>query len=168
MDIIQEQLGRSPKVPFEVAAWCGAGHPLVIRCYPLERRGKLLKPFPTLYWLTCPKVIAQVGRIEADGWIGRMEIMLRQDEALRAAVSADHDRYIEERWTLLSEDDRLAIKQAGMLHLYEERGVAGLGNRLRIKCLHAHYAFHRGAIGCGGGVVGAWMEERFGVRPCDG
>lgn len=156
-------------VPYEVAAWCDAGHPSVIRCYPLERRGDVLKPFPTLYWLTCPNVIAQVGRVEAAGWIGRFETMMHEDDALAAAVSADHDRYIAERWRLLSDADRQAIKEAGLTRLYEGRGVAGVGDRARLKCLHAHYAVYLAARHNNqpGGAVGAWLEAKFDVKGCE-
>ena len=166
--IVIEQLGREPMVPYEVAAWCDAGHPSVIRCYPLERRGDVLKPFPTLYWLTCPNVIAQIGRIEAQGWIGRFEAMMLEDESLTTAVSADHDRYIAERWALLSDADREAIKEAGLTQLYEGRGVAGVGDRARLKCLHAHFAVYLAARqnDQAGGAVGKWLAAEFGVEIC--
>ena len=67
--IVAEQLGREPTIPFTVVARCAPGHPLVIRNAPVDGDGR---PFPTSYWLTCPNAVRSVSRLEADGWIARL------------------------------------------------------------------------------------------------
>src|SRR6202043_3269440 len=67
---MREQLGRDPTTQFSVVARCPGGHPLVIRNHPLDAEGK---PFPTLYWLTCPEAVKRVASLESEGWIDRLE-----------------------------------------------------------------------------------------------
>ena len=52
-------------VETEVAVRCPAGHPLVLRCHPLLR--ERVQPFPTLFWLVCDVVGAQIAKLEYDG-----------------------------------------------------------------------------------------------------
>ena len=120
LDVVREQLGREPTVPFTVVARCTGGHPLVIRNRALDADGH---PFPTMYWLTCPAAVAAVSRIEADGWIAR----LNADEQLAPAIEAAHRAYAAERGELLAGAD--------------DWGGVG-GTHAGVKCLHGHYAFH--------------------------
>ncbi len=138
--LVAEQLGRSPLTDFSVVARCGPGHPLVIRNHPVDRAGK---PFPTLYWLTCPDAVAAASRLEADGWIKRVDERAREDEAFAASLQAAHREYAAERgrW----------VPQA--------EGWGGVGGaRTGVKCLHAHYANH---LAGGDDPVGAWVAERI-------
>ena len=68
-DVIAEQIGRRPRGLAGVPVRCSYGFPQVIRVRPLVDG----KPFPTLFWLTCPYLVREVDRLEADGWIGRLE-----------------------------------------------------------------------------------------------
>ena len=135
LDVVREQLGREPTVPFSVVARCTGGHPLVIRNRPVDANGH---PFPTIYWLTCPDAVAAVSRIEADGWIAR----LSEDAAFAPAIEAAHRAYAAEREELL--------EGAGAW------GGVG-GTRAGLKCLHAHYAFH---LAGGDDEVGRWTADR--------
>jgi exopolyphosphatase/guanosine-5'-triphosphate,3'-diphosphate pyrophosphatase len=137
--LVRDQLGRDPTTPFTVTARCGGGHPLVIRNHPIDVNGD---PFPTLYWLTCSDAVKAVSRLEADGWIARMNARVQDDEAFDEAVEAAHRSYADER-------GRLAPGA-------EAYGGVG-GTSTGVKCLHAHYAYH-----LAGGVdpVGGWVAER--------
>jgi exopolyphosphatase / guanosine-5'-triphosphate,3'-diphosphate pyrophosphatase len=135
LDVVREQLEREPTVPFSVVVRCTGGHPLVIRNRPLDAAGD---PFPTLYWLTCPAAVAAVSRIEADGWIAR----LNGDERMAPAIAAAHRAYAAEREELLDGGG-------------EWGGVGGA--RAGVKCLHAHYAFH---LAGGDDAVGRWTADR--------
>ena len=90
---VAEQLGREPTVPFTVTARCTGGHPLVIRNAPLDADGA---PFPTTYWLTCPDAVKTVSRLEADGWIARLNERANEDEMFGAAVAAGHEEAAED------------------------------------------------------------------------
>src|SRR5437879_730043 len=91
---VSEQLGREPTTRFSVVARCPDGHPLVIRNHPLDANGD---PFPTLYWLTCPDAVKAVSKLEAEGWIDRLETQF-EDE-----LEDVHRRYAEDRAADLDE-----------------------------------------------------------------
>jgi hypothetical protein len=137
--IVAQQLGREPTVPFTVVARCPGGHPLVIRNAPFDPDGV---PFPTLFWLTCPDAVHAVSRLEAEGWISRLNERVQTDPAFAEAVARAHAEYARER----------ARGYPGA----EQHGGVG-GTRAGLKCLHAHYANH---IGGGQDAVGAWVAER--------
>ena len=145
----------------EVFTRCPAGHPQVLRCHPL-RGGERVVPFPTLYWLVCPQLVEAVSRLEHAGWIDRLQSRLQDDDAFAAAVSADHDAYIEARWGQLDEAERERIRKSGLENEFKERGIGGIRNRRSIKCLHLHFAHHLAARSTIGGEI-----ERSGlVVPC--
>ncbi|MGH2684518.1 MAG: DUF501 domain-containing protein [Actinomycetota bacterium] len=136
--LVRDQLGREPLTRFSVVVRCGDGHPLVIRNHPVDGEGN---PFPTLYWLTCPDAVKGVSRLEADGWIRRLDERAGEDPPFGAELERAHADYARER-------GRWATGA-------EELGGVG-GGRAGIKCLHAHYAHH-----LAGGVdpAGAWVAE---------
>ena len=136
---VAEQLGREPTVPFTVTARCTGGQPLVIRNAPLDAEGA---PFPTTHWLTCPVAVKAVSRLEAEGWIARLNERANEEETFGAAIAAAHEEAAEDR----------------ARDLPEARAWGGVGGTRRgIKCLHAHYANH---LGGGDDVVGAWVAQR--------
>jgi len=136
---VAEQLGREPTIPFTVVARCAPGHPLVIRNAPLDGDGK---PFPTTFWLTCPSAVRSVSRLEAEGWIGRLNERIEADPAFAEAVARAHADYARER----ARNEPAAAAHGGVG-----------GTRTGLKCLHAHYANH---LAGGDDVVGAWVAER--------
>jgi exopolyphosphatase/guanosine-5'-triphosphate,3'-diphosphate pyrophosphatase len=135
LEAVRQQLGREPTTPFSVVARCTGGHPLVIRNRPLDADGR---PFPTIYWLTCPDAVRAVSGLESEGWIAR----LGDDPTITSAVEEAHRAYATER--------------GEMLRGAEEWGGVG-GTSRGIKCLHAHYAYH---LSGGDDVVGRWTAER--------
>ena len=54
-------------------------------------------PFPTLYYLTCPRLTSLVSRLEASGLMREMTERLAEDEELAAAYLAAHRSYLAER-----------------------------------------------------------------------
>lgn len=161
--LITEQLGSLPSNALDVAARCPAGHPSVITCYPLRRIGKKALPFPTLYWLTCPRMCAQLSHLERDGVIKIIADELTESPALQAGLQHDHENYIAQRWDLLSEADRLLVSELGIVNAFHSRGIGGMSNLTAIKCLHLHVA-HDLAIGS---TIGKLIARRFGIQPCE-
>ena len=102
----------------------------------MDERGA---PFPTTFWLTCPDAVRAVSRLEAEGWISRLNQRLEADPGFAEAVAHAHAEYARER----ARDDPSA----------EWHGGVG-GTRKGLKCLHAHYANH---LAGGDDVVGAWV-----------
>jgi len=64
---------------------CPAGHALVLRCRPVRNDRDPVEPFPTLFWLACDAVAAQIARLEYEGGIGGI--------ADRATVKCLHLHY---------------------------------------------------------------------------
>lgn len=159
--VIEEQLGRRPRGVLAVEHRCPASHPQVIRVYPLIEG----KPFPTLFWLTCPEVVRQISRLEHEGWIERLEELIQSDPELRRRYHESHRAYIRERWEALSEEDRRWVEAHGLLEVFQGRGIGGLRNWDRVKCLHMHYAHYQAR---GENPIGKWIEERFPIRECLG
>jgi hypothetical protein len=58
------QLGRVPRAMTSVAHRCRCGLPDVVQTQPRLEDGT---PFPTLYYLTCPRLASAIGTLEADG-----------------------------------------------------------------------------------------------------
>jgi exopolyphosphatase/guanosine-5'-triphosphate,3'-diphosphate pyrophosphatase len=140
MRTVASQLGRDPTTRFVVTARCPGGHPLVIRNEPFDAQGR---PFPTRFWLTCPNAVRAVARLEADGWIARLNDRAERDVAFGAGLERAHAAHARDR--------------AGDAPGTEAFGGVG-GTRRGIKCLHAHYANH---VAGGNDPVGAWVAERI-------
>lgn len=66
------------------------GVPQILKLYPLTTaaRGKRLEPFPTMCWMTCPKLKARISALEVDGWIIRLEERLRAESCSTAESKA--------------------------------------------------------------------------------
>jgi len=91
-------------------------------------------PFPTLYYLTCPRVTAAVSALESAGLMREMNARLAQDPDLAVQYRAAHERYLQRR------------EEIG--HVDEIAGVSAGGMPTRVKCLHVHVA-HALAVGRG-------------------
>ena len=85
-------------------------------------------PFPTLYYLTCPKAAAAVSRLEAGGVMRAMTERLRTDPELRGATRPR----TRTTWTAGPRPARAA----GLEPLPATAASAG-GMPDRVKCLHA-------------------------------
>lgn len=138
------------------------GRVLVHRCYPLRIVEGRPTPFPTLFWLADEAMVKEISHIERDGWIRRFQARLVDDADARAMLSREHEAYIEERWSLLSEEHRALIRDADMETEFTNRGIGGMLDRGQVKCLHLHYAHHLAREN----TIGRWMEsEGLIVRP---
>jgi hypothetical protein len=122
---VERQLGRPPRADCRVAHRCPCGLPDVVETAPRLPGGT---PFPTLYYLTCPRAVAAVSGLEAAGMMGQMRQRLAADEGLRRAYLAAHRDYLARRDT--------AARAAGVEPLAAGTQSAG-GMPDRVKCLHA-------------------------------
>lgn len=156
--LIQTQIGRKPRGVRAIETRCPAGHPQVIRVYPLVDE----KPFPTLFWLTCPELIAQISRLEHQGFIQRIELLIGEDEVFKTGYHLNHSEYANERWSELSSDDVNWIEQQNLTASIKNTGIGGIRDRDTVKCLHLHYAHHLARAN----VIGAWIDENFDISLC--
>jgi len=161
--VIQAQLGRPPRGVMEIERRCRWGYPQVIKVYPLLHG----EPFPTLFWLTCPTLIEQLSALEQRGYIKEIEKLLAEDERLRQEYHRNHRDYIAERWAALSAEDRALLERRcrgvwPYAPTLMERGIGGIADWNRVKCLHLHYAHHLAR----GNAIGRWIENHFQLREC--
>jgi hypothetical protein len=159
---IAAHLGRRLRGVVAVAARCPAGHPCVITCYPLRPAAGRVVPFPTLYWLVCPRLHRAVADLERRGAVGAIEAELSSDPAMMARLVRDHDDYITRRWATLNDEDRLRIESRGMRHGFLTRGIGGMLNRGAVKCLHLHIAHELVSAN----AIGARAMRKYGLARC--
>lgn len=122
---ITRQLGRTPRGMAEVAHRCPCGEPDVVATPPRLPDGT---PFPTLYYLTCPRAAAAIGTLESSGLMREMEARLSTEPELAAAYAAAHEAYLAERSAL--------GERAGVGEVPEIEGITAGGMPTRVKCLH--------------------------------
>jgi hypothetical protein len=144
------QLGRPPRGLRAIAHRCPCGNPDVVETQPRLEDGT---PFPTLYYLTCPRAASAIGTLEAEGVMKTMTARLAEDEELAAAYRAAHEDYIERR---------------DAIEVLEGFPSAG-GMPDRVKCLHVLVG-HSLAAGPGVNPLGdeaiAMLPEWWAKGPC--
>ena len=124
LEKVAAQLGREPRAMRAVAHRCPCGLPDVVETAPRLPDGT---PFPTLYYLTCPRAAAAVSKLEAAGLMREMSARLA-DDGLRHRYEAAHRDYLARR--------EMAARAAGVEPLPPGTQSAG-GMPERVKCLHA-------------------------------
>ncbi|HEX8094488.1 DUF501 domain-containing protein [Jatrophihabitans sp.] len=134
--IVREQLGRPPRAIRAVAHRCPCGNPDVVETASRLPDGT---PFPTLYYLTCPKAVSLVSTLEASGLMREMTDRLGTDDRLEAGYRAAHQAYLAQR------------ERHGTVP--EISGVSAGGMPTRVKCLHVLVA-HSLAAGPGVNPLG--------------
>ncbi|WP_075299462.1 MULTISPECIES: DUF501 domain-containing protein [unclassified Pseudonocardia] len=131
LDAVARQLGRAPRGILAVAYRCPSGHPAVVQTAPRLPDGT---PFPTLYYLTCPRLSSRIGTLEAEGRMKEMQDRLAVDPDLADAYRRAHEQYLAER-------DAIEL-----LSTHPDVTAGGMPDR--VKCLHVHVA-HALAVGSG-------------------
>jgi hypothetical protein len=131
-------LGREPRGLRAIAVTDTDDEPVVIRVASVVDR----KPFPTLYWLVGADLSLQIDRLEAAGWIARLQTEVDADPELQAALQADHALHKRCRAAFMTTQERDFLRETGMERALEERGIGGIAEPARIRCLHTWYAAH--------------------------
>jgi hypothetical protein len=120
---VARQLGREPRGARAVAHRCPCGLPDVVETVPRLADGT---PFPTLYYLTCPRAVTAASTLESAGLMRLMSQRLATDPELAARYRQAHERYLARR--------------AEIADVPEIAGVSAGGMPTRVKCLHVHLA----------------------------
>jgi len=149
---VHSQLGRAPRGARVVAHRCPCGRPDVVETVPRLPDGT---PFPTLYYLTCPRAVAGCSRLESGGVMREMAERLATDADLADRYRAAHEDYLARR--------------AAAGEVPEIAGVSAGGMPGRVKCLHVHLG-HRLAVGPGVNPFGdetlALLDPWWPAGPC--
>lgn len=117
LDVVARQLGRVPRGVLEISYRTPDGQPAVVKTSPHLPDGT---PFPTLYYLTDPRLTAEASRQESAGVMREMSARLLDDQELAAHYRRAHESYLSERD---------AIEELGT-------DFTGGGMPERVKCLH--------------------------------
>jgi hypothetical protein len=128
--VVAAQLGRAPRGTRAVAHRCPCGLPDVVETTPRLPDGT---PFPTLFYLTCPRAVHECSRLESAGLMREMGARLAEDPELAAQYQA----------------------------VDEIDGVSAGGMPTRVKCLHVHLG-HALAVGPGVNPFGDETVRRAG------
>jgi hypothetical protein len=147
---VAAQLGRAPRGTRAVAHRCPCGLPDVVETTPRLADGT---PFPTLFYLTCPRATAACSRLESAGVMARMQARLAEEPELAKAYRAAHFDYLARREAIAD--------------VPEIAGVSAGGMPGRVKCLHVHLA-HALAVGPGINPFGDEVLELVGPWWADG
>ena len=151
IEIIAAQLQRRPRGLAGLAYRCPCGKPAVVTTKPRLADGT---PFPTTYYLTCPRAHAACSTLESRGLMVAMSRRLSRDASLAEAYRRAHQAYLADREDLGD--------------VPEIAGVSAGGMPDRVKCLHA-LAAHALAAGRGVNPLGdeALAElGQFWIPPC--
>ena len=152
LDAIGQQLGRPARGVHAVAHRCGCGLPDVVATEPRLPDGT---PFPTTFYLTCPRAASRIGSLEGAGAMKEMETRLGADPDLATAYAAAHERYLAAR--------------AELGDVPEIAGISAGGMPDRVKCLHV-LAGQSLAQGRGVNPLGDEVLDRLGewwaTGPC--
>jgi hypothetical protein len=144
------QLGREPRAIRSVAHRCACGLPDVVETHPRLQDGT---PFPTLFYLTCPRAASLVGQLESSGLMKEMTARLAEDPELQA-------RYDEAARDYVARRDAQEVL---------ENVPAQGGMPVRVKCLHVLVG-HALAVGPGVNPFGdealAMLEDWARKGPC--
>ncbi|MCS4531794.1 DUF501 domain-containing protein [Corynebacterium sp. ES2730-CONJ] len=119
---VARQLGRSPRGVVEISYRCPDGAPGVVMTRPRLEDGT---PFPTLYYLTDPRLTAEASRLEVAHIMKWMTERLSNDHELAADYRRAHEYFLDKRNSL------------------EDLGTefSGGGMPDRVKCLHVLIAY---------------------------
>ncbi len=117
--LVLAQLGREARGVHAVGHRCPCGSPDVVTTQPRLDDGT---PFPTTYYLTCPRAASAIGTLESSGLMREMTDRLADDPPLAASYAGAHRAYLAAR--------------ADIGEVPEIAGVSAGGMPDRVKCLH--------------------------------
>jgi hypothetical protein len=151
---VEAQLGRPPRAVHAVGHRCPCGNPDVVVTEPRLEDGT---PFPTAFYLTCPRAASMIGTLEASGLMKEMSDRLADDAELASAYARAHESYLRFRESIEE--------------VPEISGVSAGGMPSRVKCLHV-LAGQALAQGPGVNPLGDEVLDRLGdywaAGPCAG
>lgn len=155
--VVGHQLGRVPRHMSRVAVRCPYDQPAVVECLPADLEGR---PFPTLYYCTCPTLVAAVGALESAGGVRIWARRLVETPALSASLAAAVRDTRRRREDLLRSYGLELVGAGANL----TSGVGGVADTGAVKCLHAHVAH---ALACPGYLLGEAMLAEIEQPWCD-
>lgn len=133
-----------------------ASEPVVIRVASLVDD----KPFPTMFWLVDPALSYRIDQAEAAGVIMQLQARIDADPELQRAMCADHSAHIALRAEFMSASVRERLRQLNFEGALATRGIGGIANFSRIRCLHTWYGAHLVVPNTVGGLLDDWWSQQ--------
>jgi hypothetical protein len=153
---VAQRLGREPRGLEEIAVADAEGNPVVIRVASLVDD----KPFPTLFWLIDPGLCYRIDQLEAQGLIARFQSRIDADASLRQSLRGDHEAYIALRDRFIPSSTRQRLTALGFGSVLADKGVGGIADFSRIRCLHTWYGAHLVVANTVGRMLDAWWNSQ--------
>jgi uncharacterized protein len=155
VDQVAVLLGRSPRGLEEIAVTGPAGEPVVIRVASLVDD----KPFPTLFWLVDPALCYRIDQLEAGGLIKQLQQRIDADTDLQRRMRDDHLAHIALRDRYMPLQIRLRFQELGYADALVNKGIGGIADFTRIRCLHTWYGAHLVVANTVGGLLDDWWGQ---------
>jgi hypothetical protein len=149
-------LGRPPRGLEAIAVAGPAGEPRVIRVASLVED----KPFPTLFWLIDPALCYRIDQVEATGLIAQFQQCIDADPELRRGMREDHRAHIILREAFMSAAVRQRLQALNFSGALAGRGIGGIANFTRIRCLHTWYGAHLVVPNTVGRMLDDWWSQQ--------
>ncbi len=157
--VVEQQLRGhrfSPQGVLAVAHRCPWGYPQVLLCDPLIGS----RPFPTLFWMSCPCLNFRCGQLESQGGVAELESTLAGSWGPWRLYQAQYALW---RISLIPEAQRrfLALFRPRFWHRLRRSGVGGIqpGPVPTMKCLHLQAGTW---LAMGHHPGSRWLEEKIG------
>ncbi len=135
---VKALLGRTPRGLAAINVRTKTSAPAVIQVESIVNK----KPFPTLFWLIDKQLNYSIDKLEAGGLIARFQAWIDNSDALQAELKQDHLAHIALRDALMLPAHKTTLSTLGFANVFEHRGIGGIENFTRIRCLHTYYAAH--------------------------
>ncbi len=118
------------------------------------------KPFPTLFWLLDPDLCYRIDQLEAAGLIKQLQQRIDQDAELQGAMGNDHRAHIQLREEYMSPAIRQRLNELGFSEVLKSKGIGGIADYSRIRCLHTWYGAHLVVPNTVGAMLDDWWAAQ--------
>lgn len=149
-----------PSIVTGVSRRCSWGFPQVFVCNPLRK----MKPFPTLFWLSCPFLVKRCAEEESKGRIPEIEKIL---DARRGQWKIYNQRASLLRLMMIPWERRQFLHRycKGLFRSIRATMIGGISPRERptAKCLHLQVGTW---LSLPGHPAEKWLSEIFPDREC--
>jgi len=117
------------------------------------------KPFPTLFWLVDGDLSYRIDQAEAGGLIKQFQQRVDTEPALRDSMREDNLAYIRLRESFIDSRTQEQLESLGFAEVFAAKGIGGIGDFSRIRCLHTWYAAHLVVPNTIGVMLDEWWAQ---------
>ena len=123
---------------------CKFNHVQVIICSPISCNSRVIRPFPTTFWLTCPYLTKLAGKIESQGGVSQLEEYIKSNGLIHDWTKYNLlHQFI--RSALINKNLRefLMRQKSNLFRNLMRGGVGGIkykAGEVNAKCLHLQTA----------------------------